>query len=186
MADGDRERIGGVLVRHVDPEDEPDHPLNLCLFGAPVAAHCLLHVSGRVLSGRDAGAGAGDENGSSRLPDRERDAGVGADVRLLQCHRIRGVLGHECGDSLEDRLEAQIQALTGAGGPAPVDSGPEAPFALLDDAVSARCRSGVDAEDFHADTLSTAPDDPPQAETCTWLDQPATVSSTRSGMSKFE
>ena len=67
--------------------------------------------------------------------------------------------GDEPGHPVEDRLEAKILALAGAGGPAPVHSGPEAPFAFVDDAVSARCRSRVDAEDFHADTLGGWSDD---------------------------
>src|SRR5205085_7996813 len=52
-----------------------------------------------------------------------------------------------------------ILALPGARAPAPVCSRPEAPFAFLDDAVPASSRSWIDAEDFHADTLGTVPDD---------------------------
>jgi hypothetical protein len=114
-----------------------------------------------VLSGRDAAGRARDEDGSAGLPDRERDAGVGADVRLLQRHRIRSVFDDERSDPVEDRLQAQVLALRGARGPAPVHNGPEAPFAFVDDAVSASSRSRVDAEDFHADTLGAVPDGPP-------------------------
>ena len=101
-------------VLDVDAEDELHHPLDLRLLRAAVAADGLLDVGGRVLSGRDAGGCAGDEHGPARLPDRERDAGVGADERLLQRHRIRGVLGDEPGHPVEDRLEAKILALPGA------------------------------------------------------------------------
>jgi len=159
MADRDRERVGGVLVRDLGAEDELYHPLHLRLLGASVPAHHLLHVRRRVLSCCDAGDGAGDEDGTPGLPDRERDAGVCADERLLQGDCIRPVLGDEPCDPVEDRLEAEILALAGARDPAPVCSGPEAPVAFLDDAVPARCRPWIDAEDFHADTLGTVPDD---------------------------
>ena len=135
------------------PEDELHHPLHLRLLGAPVAADRLLDVRGRVLSGRDAGAGARDEDGAARLPDRERDAGVGADVRLLQRHRIRRVLGDEAGDPVEDRLRAASPGAARRASPAPVGSGPEAPVVFVDDAVPASSRSWIDAEDFHGETL---------------------------------
>ena len=154
--------LNGDVVRQCDlgeREDRPDHALHLDLVRAAVAADGLLHRRRRILGAGELSGRARDEHGAARLSDGERDAGVGADVRLLQRHRIRRVLGHERCDSVEDRLEAQIQALAGASGPAPVHSDPEAPFAFVDYAVSASSRSGVDAEDFHADTLSTLPDD---------------------------
>src|SRR4029078_10343402 len=113
----------------------------------------------RVFSGRDAGVGAGDEDGTARLSDRERDAGVGADVGLLQRHRIRRVIGDEAGHPVEEGLEPQVLALPCGRPPAPVCSGPEAPVFFLDDAVPASSRSWIDAEDFHVDTLGTVPDD---------------------------
>ena len=106
MADGDGEGVGGVVVRDVDAEHQLDHPLDLRLVGTPESAHGLLHVRGRVLDGHDAGGRAGDEYRPARLPDRERDAGVCADVRLLQRHRSRRVLGDEPGHAVEDRLQA--------------------------------------------------------------------------------
>ena len=118
---------------------------DLRLVGAPVAAHRLLDVGRRVLSGCDAGGCAGDEDGSAGLSDKECDAGVGADERLLERHRIRRVLGDERGHPVEDRLQAKILTLAGGCGPAPVHRGPEAPFALVDDAVPARCRPRVDS-----------------------------------------
>jgi len=159
VTDGHGECIRSVLVRDVEAEDELHHPLHLGLLGATVPADRLLDMRGCVLSGRDAGVGAGDEDGTARLSDRERDAGVCADVRLLQRDCIRRVSRDEAGDPVVDRLEPQVLALAGSRDPAPVGSGPEAPVAFVDDAVSASSRSWIDAEDFHADTLGTVPDD---------------------------
>ena len=114
MANRYRQRIRRVHVLDVDSENELHHPSDLLLVGPAVAAHRLLHRRRRVLSAGDAGGRRGDEDCAARLPDGERDAGVGADVRLLQRYRIRNVLGDEAGDPVEDRLEAQILALAGA------------------------------------------------------------------------
>ncbi len=61
-------------------EDHLHHPLHLRLVGAPVAADRLLDAGGRVLTAGDSRVGGRDEHGAARLPDGERDAGVGADV----------------------------------------------------------------------------------------------------------
>ena len=97
VADRDRERVGGMVrpgqLRQA--EDRLHHPLHLALVGAAVAADRLLDARRRVLDARDAGGRRGDEHGAPRLPDGERDAGVGADVRLLQGDGIRGVPGNQ-------------------------------------------------------------------------------------------
>ena len=76
----------------VEREDRLHHPLHLPLVGAAVAADRLLDPARRVLDALDARGRRGDEDGAARLPDGERDAGVGADVRLLQGDGIRRVL----------------------------------------------------------------------------------------------
>jgi len=145
MANRNRQGVGGMVVLDLDPEDQLHHPRDLRLVGAPVATHGLLDMSGRVLSGCDAGDCARDEEGSAGLTDKECDAGVGADERLLERHRIGRVVGDERGHPVEDRLQSKILTLAGGCGPAPVHHGPEAPFALVDDAVPARCRPRVDS-----------------------------------------
>ena len=82
MTDGDRQRISRVigLWYRVETQDRFHHPLHLRLVGSSVAAHCVFHMSGRVLVAVQAGFSGSDEHGASRLPDRQRDAGVGADV----------------------------------------------------------------------------------------------------------
>ena len=57
----------------------------------------------RVLDAIDAGRRRGDEHRAARLSDGERDAGVGADVRLLQGDGIRGVQADLARNPLENR-----------------------------------------------------------------------------------
>ena len=117
VADRDRERIGGVARRRrsLERQDRPHHALHLRLLGAAVAADRLLDAGGRILSALDADRRGGDEHRSARLPDGERDAGVGADERLFHCDGVRLVLRDERLHPLEDRLEAQLRALRRGG-----------------------------------------------------------------------
>src|SRR5262249_21696557 len=141
------------------------HLPDLLLVGSTVAADGLLDRRGRVLSARDAGGRRGDEHGAPGLPDGECDAGVGADVRLLQRDDIRRVAGDQLPDAGEDREQASLRALAGSRAPPPVARGPEAPVAFVDDPVSACRRPWVDAENLHGETLGATPDVPAPAPT---------------------
>ena len=98
MADADGQRVGGMVRRRrsIEAEDRLHHPLHLGLLGAPVAAHGLLDAGRRVLSALDSGERGRDEDGASRLPDRERGAGVDADEGLLD----RDGIGSSCSMSV--------------------------------------------------------------------------------------
>src|SRR4029079_6536697 len=61
-------------------------------------------------------------------------------------------------DLVEDRLEAQLEALRRGGLPPPVLDGLEAPVFFLDDPEPVRSRPWVDADDLHAATLGSASD----------------------------
>ncbi len=91
MANRHRERVGRVIGSRnlLQAQDRLHHPLNLNLVGAPVAAGRLLDPRRRVLEALNTGYRGGDENGAARLPDRERDAGVCADVGLFERNGIR-------------------------------------------------------------------------------------------------
>src|SRR4029077_3305418 len=97
-------------------------------------------------------------------PDGERDAGVGADERFLESHRIRRVLRDETGHSRVDRLQTESNVLAGRRRPAAVGDALEAPSAFLDDPVPARSRPRVDADYFHGQRLWTGSDDPVREE----------------------
>ena len=155
VADRDRERVGGVIRGRdlVEAEDRLHHPPHLLLVGAAVPADRLLDPRRRVLSARDADGRRGDEHGSPRLPDGECDAGVCADVRLLQGDGIRRVLRDQLLDAREDREQPSLQPLARRRSPPPVARGPEAPVAFVDDPVPACSRPWVDAENLHDDTL---------------------------------
>ena len=94
----------------VEREEHPHHPRDLPLVGPAVAADRLLDARRRVLGARDPGRRGRDERGAARLPDEERDAGVGTDERLLQRDGVRLVLRDEAGDPVEDRPAAGARA----------------------------------------------------------------------------
>src|SRR5437660_894154 len=97
--------------------------------------------------------------GAVRLADRARgrrdEIPDAADERLLESHRIRGVLGDQSRHAVVDRLQPQLRALAGRCGPPPVVDSPEAPAAFVDYPVPACSRSRIDADDLHEDTLGT-------------------------------
>ena len=117
MADRDGERVRRVVRRRhrVEREDHPHHPLHLPLLGASVAAHRLLDPRGRVLGAFDAGGGGRDEHGAARLPDGERDAGVGTHVGLLERDGVRLVLRDELPHSRRRSSAAARRAARAAG-----------------------------------------------------------------------
>src|SRR5207247_2147957 len=140
------------------------HPLHLRLVGAAVAAHRLLDTRRGVFDALDAGARRGDEDGSTRLPDEERDAGVGADVRLFQRDGIRRLPRDQLLDTVEDRAQPHLRPGPRRGVPPPVARGPEAPAVFVDESEPARCRPWIDAENLHDERLGAASDVPPAAE----------------------
>ena len=87
---------------------------DLPLVGPAVAADRLLDPRRRVLGALDSGRRGRDERGAARLPDEERDAGVGTDERLLQRDGIRPVRRDEAGDPVEDRPQPELGPLPGA------------------------------------------------------------------------
>src|SRR5262249_33318336 len=144
--------------RRLQREDRRHHLLHLLLLRAAVAADELFHARRRVLSALDAGVRGRDHDGSARLPDGERGAGVDADEGLLESDRIRPMRLDEGGDAVEDRLQAQLEALRCGRSPPPVVDGLEAPVSCVDDAETARSRPWIDADDFHAATLGSGSD----------------------------
>jgi hypothetical protein len=84
MADRDRKCVGGGCGVDVVEAEDGLHHLPPAPFSPAVPTDGLFDRRRRVFSARDAGGRCGDEHGSARLPDGECDAGVGADVRLLQ------------------------------------------------------------------------------------------------------
>ena len=160
MADRDGERVGRVRGRglRVEREDRAHHPLHLPLVSAAVAADRLLHLRGSVLGALEAGRRGRDERGAARLPDGERDAGVGTDEGLLERDGVGRMLPYELGDPVEDRPEARFWALPWACAPAPGVHRLEAPAAFVDDPVPARSRPWVDAEDFHVQRVRSLAD----------------------------
>ena len=99
VADRDRERVGGVVGPRqlVEREQGLDHPLDLVLGGAAGAADGALDLLGRVGPARDPALAGGQQHHPAGLPDGERRARVGAEVQLLDRHRLRPVLVEQLG-----------------------------------------------------------------------------------------
>ena len=145
------ESVGSVVRRWqlLEAEEHLHHPLHLRLLGTAVAADRLLDAGGRILAAGDSRVGGRDEHGAACLADEERDAGVAADVRLLDRHRIRRVLGNERCDGVVDRLQTDDRVLAGRCRPAAVGHFPEAASAFLDDSVPASSSPRIDAYYLH-------------------------------------
>jgi len=162
VADRDRKRVGGVvrLRKLGQAEDRLHHLRHLRLVGVAIATDGLFDTVRRVFNALDADGRRRDEYGAPRLPDGERDAGVGADVRLLQGDDIRAVLRNQLLHPVEDRAEPELQALRRGGLPPSVADGSEAPVALVYEPVPASSRPWIDAENFHEERLWSDPDVP--------------------------
>ena len=132
--------------------------VHLLLFGAPVAADHLLDAGRRILSALDSRVSGRDHDGPACLPDGECGAGVDADERLLDCDGIGLMKLDELGHGVEDRLQPCLRPLGGGCFPPPVVDGPEAPVFFVDDAVPARSRPWIDADDLHGKRLGIQPD----------------------------
>src|SRR5206468_12460000 len=146
--------------RLLQAKDRHHHPLYLRLLGAAVAADRLLHARGRVFGALDADVRGRDHDGTSRLADGERGAGVDADEGLLEHDGVRRKLRYELLNAVEDRLEAQLGAATRRRSPAVPLLRPEAASFFVDDSPSACSCARIDTENFHAVTLGIGPDVP--------------------------
>ena len=94
VADRDRERVGRVVgLRQLGERRAAlDHLLDLGLRGAAGAADRALDLLRRVGGARHAALAGGEQHDAARLADGERRAGVGAEVELLDRHRVGPVL----------------------------------------------------------------------------------------------
>ncbi len=115
MTDCNRKRVSLVRRRRfgIERENHTHHPLDLTLVGSSIATDSLLDTRRCVLGALEPGGRGRDQRGSPCLTDEKRDARIGADKRLLECHSVRLVLGYEIRDIVEDRLQSSFGSLTG-------------------------------------------------------------------------
>jgi len=123
-------------------------------------AFAAIVERGRVFGALDADVRGRDHDGTSRLADGERGAGVDADEGLLEHDGVRRKLLYELLDAVEDRLEAQLWAAPRRRPPAVPLHRSEAASSFVDDSPSARSSAWIDTQNFHAVTLGTGPDVP--------------------------
>ncbi len=84
-------------------EQRLDHPLHLVLRRAAGAADRALDLLRRVGGHGDAALAGGQQDDAAGLADRERRVRVGAEVELLDRHRVRRVLGQQLAHARVDR-----------------------------------------------------------------------------------
>jgi len=113
VADRHREGVGGVVGsrRLGQPEQGPDHPLDLALAGPSGAADRHLDRLRRVGEAADAALRRGQHRDAAGLPDGHRRVHVLAEVDRLDRHRLRLVPGDQLGQSPVDPLQATLHRL---------------------------------------------------------------------------
>src|SRR5439155_1293154 len=128
------EQLQGVLA-HMKVGLEHHLSPGLCL--PPRAGRRVDEVADTAIRGRD-------QDGTSRLADGERGAGVDADEGLLEHDGVRRKLLYELLDAVEDRLEAQLWAAPRRRPPAVPLHRSEAASSFVDDSPSARSSAWID------------------------------------------
>ena len=152
VADRDRQRVGGVVgPRQLgEREQRLDHPLDLVLGRAAGAADRALDLLGRVGGAADAALAGGEHDHPARLADRERRAGVGAEVQVLHRHRVGRVLVHQRADALVDaRPGGRRRRAPASVSITPPSSATRRAAVVGDDAVAGVGHARIDAEDDH-------------------------------------
>jgi hypothetical protein len=74
MADGDGQRVCGIVRRRHDgePQNQLHHLLHLVLLGAPVADDCAFDFGGRVFDNRQASLDGREHCDAARMTQLER------------------------------------------------------------------------------------------------------------------
>ena len=147
MADGARERIGGVgrgIARK--REQAPHHVLHLLLLRMAAADHGLLHLQRGVFGHRKPGEHRGADGRAARLPQGERGLRIDVDEYLLHRDLERAVRGDDLVQALEDRLQAPREIAL-AGLDAAARDVVELVPGALDDAETGDLQPRIDPED---------------------------------------
>lgn len=107
MAEGEGERIGLVLRRHLrEREQNAHHVLDLSLFRPSGADHGELDRLGAVLVHLQVTLEAGAERGAPGLAQLQGRSRIAGEYELLHRHLMWTVLLHHAGDAVEDHTKA--------------------------------------------------------------------------------
>ena len=156
VADGQRERVGGVggLRRPVEPEQPGDHRADLVLVGAAAAGDRGLHLRRRVQHDRQAAPGGADDRHRAGLRGAHDGADVGLREDPLDGDRVGRGAGRASASKAASRATSRGAELVGrracATTPTSTRLGP--PGHALDHAEPAPGQAGVDAQHPHRRT----------------------------------
>ena len=97
MADGDGERVGGVVRRRRlrQAEKQLHHLLHLVLLGAAVADDRALDLGRRVLDDRKPGFDRRQHRHAARVSELQRAAGVRGVKQVLDGHAVGPALAQQ-------------------------------------------------------------------------------------------
>ena len=95
VADGDGQRVGGVVRRRQRGQSEQQlhHLLHLVLLGAAVTDHGALDLGGRVFDDRHAGLHRGQHRHAARMTKLQRAADVHGVEQILDRDAVGPALG---------------------------------------------------------------------------------------------
>ena len=150
MADRDRQRVGGVRARELDPrQQETDHVLDLLLGGVADAHHRFLDRVRGVFADREPRLGRREQRDPARLSQLERADRVLVDEGLLDRRGLGGVLGDDRAQPAVKQREPRAK-LARAGADHAVGQVRQPRPVGPDDAPAHVLQPGVDADDLHA------------------------------------
>jgi hypothetical protein len=181
VADGDGERVGGVVGprRLGQREQRLDHPGHLALVGAPVPAHRSLDLLRGVVDAVDALLAGGEQDDAPRLADRERRPDVLTEIQCFEGDGVGPVLLDELAQTRVDGGQPARGGQPGGGGDDPAVGGHEPMATPNDDSEAAVGKAGIDAEDHHRTVILRGGPDAslrPGRARCTGADYPSTPS----------
>ncbi len=151
VTDRYRQRVSGVVGRRKigKRQDRLHHSLYLVLRGPAGATYRRLDLLRRVPGARDVLLPGGQHDDTASLADRERAAGVLAEIQFFQRHCVRRVAQDQVHDLLVDLREAALGRSVGARLDDAAVQRDEATAASANDAEAGVGEAGVDAEDDH-------------------------------------
>ena len=156
MADGHRQRVGGVVRRRhaVEAEEQLHHPLHLHLLGAPVADHGAFDFRRRVFDDRKPRLDGGEHGDAARMPKEQRAPNVGRMKEVLDGDALGGAVANDPGELAMDGCQPIREAPLGAGADGAAEHELMAAAVAVHAAVAGALRSRVDAQHSHASEAS--------------------------------
>jgi hypothetical protein len=139
--------------RRGQPQQPGDHPRDLLLVRAAVAADGPLHLLRRVRARWDTALSGGEEHHPARLPDGKRGAGVGAEVQLLDRDRVRPVDIEQFAHARVDVREPAFERDSRQRPDHTVLERAQPRARALHQAIARAGRPGVDSQYHHGDII---------------------------------